>query len=198
MYHYVYYSYENWGRGYIGSRSCSCIPKKDNGYFGSFYDKTFKPSNKIILEIYKTREEALNSEIILHDFYKVDLNPHFANKARQTTTKFISCGKRSDEFKRKISAATKGRKLSPEHIRKVSAARSRALKGRKFSEEHKRKISQALKGKGKNEKRGKRLTKESRKIVLMHLATNKIFEFPSISRASETTGIKREIGRAHV
>lgn len=191
MYHYVYYSYESWGRGYIGSRSCKCLPEDDCKYFGSFYDKTFCPDQKIILDIFDAREAALKAEVALHAFYKVDLNPHFANKARQTSERFISCGKRSDEFKAKISKANKGRKLSPEHIRKVSEARSKALKGRKFSEEHKRKISQSLKGKGKGVKRGKRLRRDSREIRLLHIETGEILVFPSISRASEATGIKR-------
>jgi|688.fasta_scaffold632425_2 hypothetical protein len=191
MTHYIYYSYEPWGRGYIGSRSCLCLPEEDCNYFGSFYDKTFAPKEKIILQVFETREEALNAEIILHDFYRVDLNPHFANKARQTSTKFISCGKRSNEFRKKISAINKGKKLSPEHIKKVSDARSKALKGRKLNKEHKRKISEALKGKRKGVKIGKRLTKESRQIRLVYVETGEIFAFPSISRASEATGIKR-------
>jgi hypothetical protein len=42
-YHYVYYSYEEYGRGYIGSRTCKCLPEKDVKYFGSYKDKKFKP-----------------------------------------------------------------------------------------------------------------------------------------------------------
>lgn len=88
-YYYTYYSYEEWGRGYIGSRGCKCLPEKDVNYFGSFYDKTFKPTQKIILkDDYATREDAIEAEIILHDFYDVANNPHFANKAKQTSTKF--------------------------------------------------------------------------------------------------------------
>jgi hypothetical protein len=87
-YYYTYYSYEEWGRGYIGSRGCECLPEDDIKYFGSFYDKTFNPTQKIILEIYETREQALEAEVILHDFYDVANNPHFANKAKQTSTKF--------------------------------------------------------------------------------------------------------------
>ena len=49
-YHYTYYSYEEWGRGYFGSRTCRCLPKEDVKYFGSFGDKTFKPTQKIILK----------------------------------------------------------------------------------------------------------------------------------------------------
>lgn len=88
-YYYTYYSYEEWGRGYFGSRKCYCPPKKDINYFGSFGDKTFKPTQKIILkDDYSTREEAIADEIILHDYYDVANNPHFANKSKQTSKKF--------------------------------------------------------------------------------------------------------------
>lgn len=87
-YYYTYYSYEEWGMGYIGSRGCECLPEEDIRYFGSFKDNSFSPTQKIILEIYETREQALEAEVILHDFYDVSNNPHFANKSKQTSTKF--------------------------------------------------------------------------------------------------------------
>jgi hypothetical protein len=89
MYHYTYYSYESWGRGYIGRRSCSCLPEEDY-YFGTYSDKTFNPNNKIILGLYNTKEEAADAEVQLHAFYQVHLNPHFANKAKQTSRKFFN------------------------------------------------------------------------------------------------------------
>jgi hypothetical protein len=85
---YVYYSYEEYGRGYIGKRECKCLPQEDVNYFGSFHDKTFSPTQKIILETFENVEEALEAECALHDFYEVDKNPHFANRAKQTSTKF--------------------------------------------------------------------------------------------------------------
>jgi len=88
-YHYVYYSYEEYNRGYIGSRTCKCLPEEDINYFGSFKDKAFKPTQKIILKSdYATREEAYVDEIILQKYYQVAENPHFANRAYQTSTKF--------------------------------------------------------------------------------------------------------------
>jgi len=64
-YHYTYYSYEEWGRGYFGSRSCECLPEEDFKYLGSFKDKTFKPTQKIILkDDYETRVAAIEDEII--------------------------------------------------------------------------------------------------------------------------------------
>ena len=88
-YYYTYYSYEEWGRGYFGSRGCKCLPEEDIKYFGSFSDKNFKPTQKIILKSdYATREDAYADEIILQTHYNVVENPHFANKSNQTSTKF--------------------------------------------------------------------------------------------------------------
>ena len=103
-YHYTYYSYEEWGKGYFGSRTCKCLPEEDIKYFGSFKDKAFKPTQKIILKSdYATREEAYTDEIILQHYYKVVENPHFANRAYQTSTKFYYIdgsigGKKSKEL----------------------------------------------------------------------------------------------------
>lgn len=80
MNHYTYYSYEEFGRGYIGKRSCKCSPEEDVRYFGSYTDETFKPTQKIILETYDTAEELAEAEEILHAFYDVEANPHFANQ----------------------------------------------------------------------------------------------------------------------
>jgi hypothetical protein len=118
--HYVYYSYEEFGRGYIGCRTCECLPEKDV-YLGSYHDKTFSPTQKIILETFPTREEALQAEVYLHKFYQVDKNPHFANKSQQKTTGFYYSAKgvvRSDEYKKKMSERLKGREIKPEWIAK--------------------------------------------------------------------------------
>ena len=88
-YHYTYYSYEEYGRGYIGKRSCKCKPEKDVTYFGSFVDTTFKPTQKIIIETFDTAEKAIDAEIKIQKFFKVVENPHFANQAYQTSTKFM-------------------------------------------------------------------------------------------------------------
>ena len=86
--HYVYKSFEEEGREYIGIRSCDCLPEEDTKYFGTFKDPTFKPTGKTILFVCETREEVLELEIELHDFFDVDVNPQFANLAKQTSTKF--------------------------------------------------------------------------------------------------------------
>ena len=85
---YVYYSYEEWGRGYLGARECDCLPEEDRDYFGSYYDKTFQPTHKMVLAVFEDRKSALEAESQLHKLFEVDINPHFANLSRQTSGKF--------------------------------------------------------------------------------------------------------------
>ena len=98
-----------------------CAPE-DDPYLGSFKDKTFKPTQKIILGVYGTPEECINAEVNLHAFFEVDINPHFANLARQTSTGFVSLVK-TKEHRENISKGLTGRKLSPESIAKRQAKR---------------------------------------------------------------------------
>ena len=101
MNHYVYYSYEEWGRGYIGIRTCDCLPEEDTKYFGSFRDKTFKPTGKTILFVCETRKEVAEIEIELHDFFDVAVNPQFANRSKQTSTGFDRTGVPTSEARKK-------------------------------------------------------------------------------------------------
>jgi len=144
-YHYVYYSYQEWGRGYFGSRTCKCPPEKDIKYFGSFKDKTFKPTQKIIIkDDYATREEAYVDEIILQEYYKVVENPHFANRAYQTSTKFSTIGLfPSVETRKKLSQKGKGRKVSKITKEKIGNLH----RGKIVSEESRNKMSKSHKGK---------------------------------------------------
>ena len=143
-YHYTYYSFEEWGRGYIGCRSCDCLPEEDVNYLGSFYDKTFNPTQKIILETFKTRKDAIRAEIVLHNFYDIAANPHFANKAKQTSTRFTQAGvSPSEEKRKKLSEAGKGKKRSEETRKKISQYQ----RGKSLSEETKEKVRLANIGK---------------------------------------------------
>jgi hypothetical protein len=122
--YYVYYSYEPWGKGYIGSRTRSInVSPEDDIYYGSFSDKTFNPTEKIILGVYNTAEEAISAEIALHEFFNVVPNPHFANRSKQTSTGFCTSGlKRTEEFKKKTSERMTGKKPS-DNARKKSQER---------------------------------------------------------------------------
>jgi hypothetical protein len=99
--HYVYKSFEEEGREYIGCRSCNCLPEEDTKYFGSFSDKSFKPTGKTILFVCETRKEAAEIEIELHDFFDVAVNPQFANRSKQTSTGFDRAGVPRTEAQKK-------------------------------------------------------------------------------------------------
>jgi hypothetical protein len=128
---YVYYSYEPWGRGYIGKRECECLPEEDVKYFGSYRDKTFKPTEKIILNVFGSRKEAYKAEKELHDFYEVDINPHFANRSKITDEKFyyVASGKDHHGYgKRPADSTIEGarkRMLSEENPSKTEEFRKK-------------------------------------------------------------------------
>jgi hypothetical protein len=179
-YFYVYYSYEPWGKGYIGKRECKCLPEEDVKYFGSFKDKSFKPTQKIILQTFNTAEEAYFTEIILQEFYQVDKNPHFANIYIHRSKKFCNNGseiirkkisnaltgiKRSDETKRKISVAKKGTIVSEETKLKLKEKRKgkKPTLGMQHTEECKKEHSKRMKEN--NPFKGKKHTEETKKII---------------------------------
>ena len=145
--HYVYYAYEEWGRGYIGCRTCNCLPEEDTKYFGSFYDKSFNPTEKTILFVCETRKEVLEIEIKLHDFFDVAVNPQFANMAKATSTKFDVTGVPWTEERRKAKSGEKNPMFGAPHTEETKKKLSVAMSGRTLTEEHKKKISVANSGK---------------------------------------------------
>ena len=157
--YYLYYSYEEWGRGYIGKRACDCLPEEDVKYFGSFVDETFKPKHKIILSSdYSTPCELAEDEIILHDFYDVARNPHFVNRAKATSTGFDTTGTTlTDETKLRIGEARRGKT----HTKQAKLRIGEARRGKTHTDEAKRKIGEALAGE-KNSRFGKTLTDETK------------------------------------
>jgi len=178
-YFYVYYSYEEFGMGYIGKRECKCLPEQDIRYFGSYKDKTFHPTQKIILETFDTLEKALEAEVILHDFYEVDKNPHFANRAKQTSTKFYYIAPRENMLGENNPAKR------PEVRKKISDA----AKNRKASEETRRKMSESHKGRvSPKGMLGKKLTQEQREQIRER----------KVARDNKTWIMKDPEGRIHM
>jgi hypothetical protein len=155
--HYTYYSYEEWGRGYIGVRSCDCLPEKDIEYFGSFTDTSFNPNQKIILKSnYETRKEANEDEIILHDFYDVAENPHFANRAKATTTGFDRTGATlTEKTRQKMSESHKGKT----HTDETKQLLRDLTTGKKPTEATKQKNRESNLGKRRTEQTKERLRK---------------------------------------
>jgi hypothetical protein len=197
--YYTYYSYEEFGRGYIGYRKCpdDKTPETDP-YLGSYSDKTFKPTSKIILTVHHSVDEALLAEIKIQRFYKVVENPHFANKAYQTSTgfRFASSGinhpmygriqsksarEKVSKFRQSIDFSGPnnpffGKTHSKETRKRISESllslelkgEKNPMYGKKFSEEHKRKLSEAKQG-DKNPWKGKNLPEEHRKKISQSL-----------------------------
>jgi hypothetical protein len=115
--HYVYHSCEEWGREYIGRRSCDCLPEEDTKYFGSFRDKTFKPTEKTILFVCETRKEAGEIEIKLHDFFDVAVNLQFANRAKAISTGFDVTGVPKTEAQKKAHSERMSGENNPNYGR---------------------------------------------------------------------------------
>jgi group I intron endonuclease len=123
--HYVYKSFEEGGREYIGRRTCDCLPEEDIKYFGSFRDKTFNPTGKIILFTGETRQEVAEIEIELHDFFDVAVNPQFANKAKATSAGFDRTGVlNTEEHIKKVSEANSGKTRTEETKKRISESKS--------------------------------------------------------------------------
>lgn len=161
MYHYTYISSDN-KRFYIGVRSSKEEPLKDN-YFGSFYDKSFKPFKKKILSNHYTREDAILAEIYWHDLFQVHTNKLFANKAKQTSSKFCAFNKNrkhTKETKEKLSKLAKERFENSPH----------PWQGRKHTKESRLKMSESLSGKNSPwyGKKHKESTKEKQRIARGH------------------------------
>ena len=108
-------------RFYIGARSCKTKPEQDSKYYGSSVSlkkwiKEHGTDNieKVILAPWRTREETLEHEKLLHQWFNVDKNPEYWNKARQTSSKFfydfsgMKRGNLSDEHKQSISKTKTG------------------------------------------------------------------------------------------
>jgi hypothetical protein len=136
MIHFVYCSFEENGRNYIGVHSTGNLY---DGYMGSYRDSTFSPEHRIILGYFKDRESALAREVQLHELFSVDKDPTFANLSKQTSSKFYA-----HEWVERLKVGGEshphyGKKRSPETGRKISEAK----KGKPCKEETKQKISKS-------------------------------------------------------
>lgn len=95
VWHYTYYSYEVNGRGYIGKRT-SRVPPEQDPYLGSFSDKTFKPTHKIVIATYDSAKNAYRAESALQTLFCVHKAEHFANQVIYSAGKFCPERKLTD------------------------------------------------------------------------------------------------------
>lgn len=100
--YYTYYTFGEDGRGYIGCKPSGSENPESDGYLGSFSDDTFNPTHKVVISTHATPEEALKAEVSLHALFEVAIEPHFANRAKQTSSGFTTAGtKQPEEWKSK-------------------------------------------------------------------------------------------------
>ena len=104
MFHYTYrITNIKEKKYYYGVHSCNCLPKEDIGikYFSSSKNKEFIKDQKEnpqdykykIIKIFKTRREAIEHEIFLHNKFNVGINEKFYNDSKQTSTGFDTTGR---------------------------------------------------------------------------------------------------------
>lgn len=149
MNHYTYKLTFTDGRKYIGVRSSKCLPEEDFKYLGSSkHIKDLEVLDKEIISTFKSRKEAVQHEIYLHDIYDVARSDEYLNKAKQTTTGFDTSGMklhRSAEHNEKIRKSLTGRIRSESERLAISKAKLGKSNG-PHSEETKLKLSKARLG----------------------------------------------------
>ena len=158
-YHYVYLLIdtvpEDSRQFYIGVRSCEGSPENDS-YMGSSKSMTSEQKlrcDKIILEEFKSREEAVSYEIYLHNKFDVAINEKFYNNSKQTSTGFDTTGRQftfteKHKHNMKLSHVTR----SPDsygkgwsHTEEAKQAIAKSKLGIPRSEETKHKLSENMK-----------------------------------------------------
>ena len=145
MFHTVYLSYETSkiGRGYVGKHSTD---NPYDTYLGSFKDKSFNPSSKLILEYCNTEEGAVLAEMRWQRVLNVVEDPEFANKAYQTSSKFLydNTGNTASEgTKIKISESKLGEKnpfYGKTHTPEIQASITESTRERWKNEEYRKKL----------------------------------------------------------
>jgi hypothetical protein len=137
MFHTAYNSYESrpGGRDYIGKHSAE-DPYDD--YLGSFSDGSFDPDTKIVMAYSKTAEGAVWFEVNFHNVFNVDQDPGYANKVKQTSTKFDSSGlKWTDEQKLNASKVQSEVQNRPEVKEKKSKSITKSVNDPVVKAKHK-------------------------------------------------------------
>ena len=167
----------NYGNGYISNRYFFRAIKK-YGWDSFQHDILYKELTKeTACQLEKELIEKYNTTNKKYGF-NISIGGEYGNLG----VKF------SDEAKRKMSLAKKGRKLSEEQRRKMSIAfkgRKGYFTGKKFTEEHRKHISEGLKGRTVSEE-----TREKIKKALK----GKVAYRPNYKHHSEETKMKIRLG----
>lgn len=113
MYHYTYLLINKKDvMFYVGKRSSKVPPLQDSKYKSSSKYVPKEKCIKLILKEFKTSEEALRHEILLHEKLNIASNPSYYNRSKQTSTGFDTTGvsfTRDSSVGKNISEAKKGK-----------------------------------------------------------------------------------------
>lgn len=195
-FHYVYRVTRNDGKFYVGIHSTDDL---DDGYLGSGLKitrslrKYGKDSHtKEILEFHPGREEVLKREVEI-------VNEELLNDPRCLNIA-LGGGRQSEETRKSISSAVKGRTFSDEHRRKLGEAAkgrihteearykiSEANRSRTISEETRKKWSEANSGRTVSEETRKKLSEARKKRVISDETRRKLSEAGKNRIVSEET-----------
>jgi len=144
---------------YIGVHTTKIKTPETDGYMGTskYLDEAMNNQGshnfkKEILSIWKTRKEALQEEIRLHELNDVAVNTTFYNRSKQTSTKFDTTGTKiihSFDRNKKISEKLTGITHSKQRKENNRNAQLKLYKngyihpnkGKKLSDEHRHNIS---------------------------------------------------------
>ena len=175
-------------------------------------DKGIKPpkdkSKILILKQNLTEEESFRHEVyMIAVFGRKDLGTGILHN-RTNGGDGVSGAVVSDETRRKMSEALKGKPRSKEIRRKISEAHkgkthseksrrkiSEAQKGKTFSEEHKRKLSESQKGKSRSEETKRKLSEAKKGKTFSEEHKRKLSESQKGKSRSEES--KRKLSEAN-
>ena len=165
MQHYTYLIVYQNNMRYIGVRSCKCLPEEDTKYIGS---SKITPNDQIafkqILKQFKTRKEAINHEIELHELYDVAKATNYYNRCKQISTGFDTSGAkitRTLKHNLKIKQKLTGRKRTEKECLAISLAKKGKPRSKPHSQETRKKMSKSKIG-FKNKMKGKHFNFEDK------------------------------------
>lgn len=160
-YHYVYRitctNEQSIEKYYYGSRSSKLEPKFDNYWSSSKYVKIaienygMKYFKKKIIKTFKTREEATQYEMLLHNKFKVETHKLFFNKARASNfgIKIFSLISKDKTYE-ELYGEEKAKELKiirSKTFKKIDKTGAKnPMFGKKHSDEMKRKLSISRQG----------------------------------------------------
>jgi hypothetical protein len=152
MHHFVYLSFEECSpyQEYVGVHSTEDM---NDGYLGSFSHKDFNPTDKIILQFFESREDAVAGEIRWQKQLNVKEDPKYVNRSYQSSSKFDTSGcfwwhNPEDPSERVLAANGPNgwvRGQGPE-LSDKRKGRPGIMKGKTHSEETKQKMSESRRG----------------------------------------------------